>query len=258
MALIADANGASVHHCDWRALLEVVPTCDALIVDAPYSDKTHRGHNGGTDDVNGIRDTGPCLGFQQYDRRAIGYGEWSASEVSDFVAAWSPRVAGWIVSITDDQLAPAWSAAFEAAGRYAFAWLPYVAPGSRVRLSGDGPSSWTCWIVVARPRTREMSKWGTLPGAYVLPPGQGGAMPVVGGKPLWLMEQLVKDYSRLGDLVVDPCCGAGTTIAAAIRQGRRAIGGDMDPKHAAMAARWITDPQPKCPTESEARQRVLW
>ena len=120
-------------------------------------------------------------------------------------------------TLTDDTLAPVWRAAYERVGRYAFAMIPYVAPGSRVRLAGDGPSSWTCWIMVSRPRRDPYATWGTLPGAYVLPPGQGGALPVVGGKPLWLMEQLVRDYSREGDLVCDPCCSAGTTLVAALR-----------------------------------------
>jgi site-specific DNA-methyltransferase (adenine-specific) len=68
-------------------------------------------------------------------------------------------------------------------------------------------------------------------------------MAVVGGKPLWLMERLVEDYSRPGDLVVDPCCGAGTTLLAALRTGRRAIGGDVLREHAEIAARRVMQPQ---------------
>lgn len=230
MTLLADTNGAQVHHCAWDAL--PVEECDTLITDCPYSAKTQGGHDVGVVDL---------------DRRSLSYPPWTPDDVRRFVEAWHPRVKGWIVSVTDDQLAPAWSAALEAAGRYCFAWLPYVAPGSRVRLLGDGPSAWTCWIVVARPRTREMAKWGTLPGAYLLPPGQAHSMPVVGGKPIWLGAALVRDYSRPGDLIVDPCCGAGTFGVAAIREGRRAIMGDLTREHADLAARWIANPWKPAP-----------
>jgi DNA modification methylase len=44
------------------------------------------------------------------------------------------------------------------------------------------------------------------------------------------MRALVRDYSRPGDLIVDPCMGSATTILAAVIEGRRAIGAEMDPK----------------------------
>ncbi len=239
LASTDDGPLVEVHYADWRDLLAVVAAvggCDLLAVDAPYSAKTHAGQPKQVGNFDGS------------ERADLIYGHWTPDDARAFVEAWHPLCRGWFVSITDDQLAPAWSAALEAVGRYVFAWLPYVAPGSRVRMLGDGPSSWTNWIVVARPRTVEFSRWGTLPGAYVLPEGHGGAMPITGGKPAWLAQRLVEDYSRVGDLVVDPTCGAGTTAIGAIRSGRRAIVGDADPAHAAIAAEWIMRPHGKAPT----------
>jgi len=116
----------------------------------------------------------------------------------------------------------------EAADRYAFAPVPYVAPGSRVRLSGDGPSCWVVYVMVARPKGKPWSSWGTLPGAYVLPKGEGERGLAAGQKPMWIMRQLVKDYSREGDLVVDPCAGGGSTLLAASEQGRVSVGAEVD------------------------------
>jgi len=42
--------------------------------------------------------------------------------------------------------------------------------------------------------------------------------------------QLVRFYTRPGDLVLDPFCGTGTTGVAAVTQGRRFIGIDVDPE----------------------------
>lgn len=248
---------AAVHNLSWRDLLARVPECDALIVDAPYSERTHAGH----DDGKGWARTDGKGWDPACERRKINYGAWSVADVSAFVEAWHPRTRGWIVTITDHVLAPVWADELDSEGRYVFAPMPFVAPGSRVRLTGDGPSSWTCWIVVARPRSREFASWGTLPGAYVLPEGQGGRLPVVGGKPLWLMERLVEHYSRSGDLVCDPCCGAGTTLVAALRQGRRAIGGDISAEHADLARQWTANPHLSAPNgrrEDDRRQPSLF
>lgn len=55
-----------------------------------------------------------------------------------------------------------------------------------------------------------------------------GGRPIKGGKPLWLMQALVRDYSLPGDLIVDPCAGGATTLIAAAIEGRRAVGAELD------------------------------
>lgn len=216
-------------------------SCDLLCVDAPYSARTHGGHDGAPTVVaNCVK---PCDGSSRPNttRRAISYDGWTSSDVRDFVDFFAPKTRGWMVSITDHILAPEWDQAMAAHDRYVFAPLPWFAPGSRVRLQGDGPSSWTCWIVVSRPRTgedrngRKYSKWGTLPGGYAVTQERST---VVGNKPAALMLSLVRDYSRPGDTVCDPCAGGGTTLQAAHKLGRIAIGSEMDPDtHAAASMR---------------------
>ena len=46
-------------------------------------------------------------------------------------------------------------------------------------------------------------------------------------KPLRLLERIVRTCSDESDLVVDPFCGSGTTLVAAARNGRRAVGCDL-------------------------------
>jgi site-specific DNA-methyltransferase (adenine-specific) len=59
--------------------------------------------------------------------------------------------------------------------------------------------------------------------------------PIVGGKPLWLMQDIIGDYTRPGDLVVDPFAGSGTTAIACHRLGRSCITSEQDPATHAMA-----------------------
>ncbi len=193
----------------WQDVVPALPTAAAVIVDAPYSERTHKGHNAAVQET-GIMTT------------AIHYDPWSPADVAEACAAWSSKCSGWIVSVTDHVLAPAWESELGAAGLYTFAPLPFVAVGSRVRKQGDGPSCWTCQVVAARPKAKRFLGWGALDGAYILPKGEGGPL-YIGGKPPWLMRRLCVDYSRVGALVLDPCSGGGTLGRAAKDTGRLAV-----------------------------------
>ena len=48
-------------------------------------------------------------------------------------------------------------------------------------------------------------------------------------KPLALLELLIGACSPPGGTVLDPVCGSGTTVVAATRTGRNAIGADLNP-----------------------------
>lgn len=57
--------------------------------------------------------------------------------------------------------------------------------------------------------------------------------------PLELATRLVRMFSFSGDTVLDPFCGSGTTMVAALRSGRSSIGVDIDPDYCKMAARYL-------------------
>jgi len=57
--------------------------------------------------------------------------------------------------------------------------------------------------------------------------------------PLELASRLVRMFSFTSDTVLDPFCGTGTTMIAAIRYGRNSIGIDIDPEYCRMAARYL-------------------
>ncbi len=50
-------------------------------------------------------------------------------------------------------------------------------------------------------------------------------------KPTQLVADLIRDVSKLGEIVLDPCSGSGTTILAAERVKRRAHCIELDPKY---------------------------
>jgi site-specific DNA-methyltransferase (adenine-specific) len=53
--------------------------------------------------------------------------------------------------------------------------------------------------------------------------------------PVELPQKLMELYTYRGDLVVDPFCGSGTTLVAALRSGRDAVGYDLDPAYVDIA-----------------------
>jgi site-specific DNA-methyltransferase (adenine-specific) len=181
---------------------------DAVITDPPYGARTHAGHDAKGD-----------------IRRELGYASLS-DETCEILAEEFVRLCdGWIVWMTDHSCVPLIEESLRCLGRYVFAPLPFYQAGRSVRLTGDGPCSWTDWILVAR--TKAQSKWGTLPGGYIAGPGWNDKARM-GGKPTLLMESLLQDYSKAGQTVLDPFMGAGTTGVAAARTGRKFIGCEID------------------------------
>lgn len=202
--------------------MEILPTLgkvDAVITDPPYSERTHAGH-----DAAGA------------GRAELGYAFLTNVTVAQLCLSYVGKCSGWIVWLTDHTLAPEISKNLADYGRYVFAPLPYFHAGRSVRLTGDGPSNWTDWIVAARPKS--LHKWGTLPGGYIAGPGWNDKARM-GGKPTALMEALVCDYSRPGDTVLDSHMGAGTTGIACIRNGRKFIGCEIDPDAFALSCKRI-------------------
>ena len=57
--------------------------------------------------------------------------------------------------------------------------------------------------------------------------------------PLELATRLVRMFSFTEDTVLDPFCGSGTTMVAALRTGRDSIGVEIDPEYCRMAARYL-------------------
>ena len=57
--------------------------------------------------------------------------------------------------------------------------------------------------------------------------------------PLELATRLIRMFSFHEDTVLDPFCGTGTTMIAALRYGRNSIGIDIEPEYCRMAARYL-------------------
>ena len=61
-------------------------------------------------------------------------------------------------------------------------------------------------------------------------------------KPVALYEYLIRTYTQPNDLVVDFCCGSGTTAVAAQQESRRFIAGDQSAEYVAIARKRLAQP----------------
>lgn len=216
----------------WEDVLADVE-CDALVSDPPYGERTHHGQEQGGD------------GSARAD---IDYDHWTPDHVRAFVSHWSSRTRGWMACMTSHDLIPAWEAAYKDAGRYFFAPVACVCTNPAPRLVGDGPTSGVVYLMVGRPRSREFlvnedggARWGSLPGHYIYtrPPGVGGGGR---GKPILLLEAILRDYTEPRDLVCDPCLGWGSTMQAARVLSRRGVGAEVSPEVFAECRRRVIAP----------------
>jgi site-specific DNA-methyltransferase (adenine-specific) len=197
---------------------------DAVITDPPYSERTSAGQWSGTVGCG----KGPRGGGIQY--RFVTPEWWAA-----WADRWLTSGALWCVAF-GDHLSAHWALeAWAERGWYTFNPAIWVKTDAAPRLHADGPSPQHETIAIARPRRRlARAEKFYRPGWYQ-GGGRSGKTGLIGGKPPWLMRALVRDYSRPGDLVCDPCAGGATTLIAAALEGRRAIGAEIDPETYAKA-----------------------
>lgn len=223
-------GNATLYRGDCLDVLPTLPKVDAVITDPPYSERTHAGH----DLISHGVTSGDAV------RSKLGYQALTDSDVVELARVYAEVCDGWVVWMTDYTLAPVIAKELHRQGRYVFAPLPFFQAGRSVRITGDGPCSWTDWIVASR--TKAQVKWGTLPGGYIAGPGWNDKARM-GGKPTLLMDAIVSDYSRPGQTVLDTHMGAGTTGVSCVKAGRKFIGCEIDAAAFDLACKRIEDAQ---------------
>lgn len=75
---------------------------------------------------------------------------------------------------------------------------------------------------------------------YIIhPAGRGGSHP--NQKPLGVMRKLVLNASKKGQTILDPFAGSGTTAIAAMKEGRRCILIEKDPRYCEIIRRRVRE-----------------
>lgn len=217
-----EAGGVTIYHGDCREILPQIPrgSCDALITDPPYGVRWRSGLRGASfaaiagDDstdaaIEGIRlalpaikDFGHCYAFGRYDLAAAGV----ESKVVELI--WDK------CQIGPGDLSSPWGPQHEP-----IAFWVKTNTGAVARNRGAGP---------ARRRKGSVLRIHRLNACAV------SRHPTE--KPVALMRELIESSTRIGETVLDPFMGVGSTLVAAMAEGRRAIGIELDEGYCEAAA----------------------
>jgi site-specific DNA-methyltransferase (adenine-specific) len=207
---------------DFREVLQGV-RCDHIISDPPYLGAGRGGAGEWAFEAK----------FQ--DGRIMGYPPCTRELLEDYVRFASKATRIWCVTFND----------FPGTSLLALDLLPktgavvaepigWVKPPSLVPTRGNNwlPEKGTEFITAAR-WARDTAKGRVIPGAYVSRRNSGPPRQLIGGpggKPLELMRSIVRDFTSPGETICDLFAGWGTTLLAAVMEGRRAIGAEIRPE----------------------------
>lgn len=221
--------------------LEILPTLadvNHVLSDPPYESHMHAAKRGKK--VSGskvrIRSDGhanpPPVDFSSIE----GLREPTAREVV--------RVSqGWALIFCTPEGVAAWRDAFEdAKAKYKRACV-WVKPDSAPQFNGQCPAMGAEMFVAVWCGSGH-SRWNGGGRRNVFthpcqPPDRTGLHPTE--KPVSLMRELVSLFTDVGEVILDPFMGSGTTGVACARLGRKFIGIERDPKYFDLACARIED-----------------
>ena len=230
-------TGESVRdHDGGNALLATLPAgcIDHMICDAPYAPAVHNKSRG-----SGARKT--ALGHQCVREREFGFGHLKACVRRGLAREAARLTKRWVVMFCDVESVHLWRRSFAAVGLEPVRTGFWEKLACTPQLTGDRPAVACEAIVIAHRPGRKRWNSGGKRGIWshrIVGGGEHNAAESrvhTAQKPLPLMVEIGCDFTDVGDLVLDPTCGSGTTGVAAVRTGRRFIGIERDAKFADIA-----------------------
>jgi site-specific DNA-methyltransferase (adenine-specific) len=219
----------TLYHGDARELLAETPdrTYDAVITDPPYSDRTHTmaASRNTTAPAGGRILTGAHTAFPHIDlpelRRIFG-------ECGRITRRWVVTDLDYRHAVHLEDQPPD--------GLRVLRIGAWIKTNPMPIFSGDRPAQgWEAVAYMHRTDTKPAWNGGGRAGNYVLPSAQNTGHPT--SKPLAMVGDWVRLFTDPGDTILDPFAGSGTTLRAAVDNGRKAVGCELDERYCELTAR---------------------
>jgi DNA modification methylase len=217
-----DEAGVTIYHGNCLEVLPTLGQVDHVITDPPYDEATHDGarrHEGGRSSSGGTIQS-IAIDFDPLD-----------------VATTMPALLGicrrWLLAFCSLEMLGDYKRAGADAWVRAGVWDRL---DGAPQFSGDRPAQGAEGIAIMHGPARKAWNGGGHRASWSYPVVKvGRAHPTQ--KPEPLMLELVSLFTDSGDLILDPFCGSGTTLVAAKRLGRKAIGIELNEQYCEIAAK---------------------
>lgn len=213
-----EQDGIVIYHGDCRDVLPTLGPVDHVITDPPYSETTHEGARTGDASSAGV---------------LVSFASTDASVIADVLK--QCRAKRWAVLTVDWQhvlplkLLPPSGWKFVRHG-------VWVKPNGTPQFTGDRPAQGWEAVAILHADVKGKMRWngGGLPATWTHCKVTG-LHPT--GKPEPLLLDWVQMFTDPGETILDPFMGSGTTLVAAKRLGRKAIGIEINERYCEIAAK---------------------
>jgi site-specific DNA-methyltransferase (adenine-specific) len=150
---------------------------------------------------------------------------------------------GWVILFALAEGVRAWRDAMQANGAKYDTCLAWVKPDCAPRFNWQGAArGFECAVTAWCGSGHRSWNGGGKRGIYIHPtngPQRHGAHPTE--KPAALMAELIADFTRPQQTILDPFMGSGTTLVACQRMGRQGTGIELDPDYFEIACRRVDE-----------------
>ena len=225
----------------------VLPTfdhqVDHVITDPPYSEKVHS--NSRSQRMVAANDRGGKYGADVRRNVDLGF-DHLTPELRQLCSREFARLARrWILVFSDVESDCLWRDDLTANGLQYVRTGAWIKVGATPQFSGDRPATGFEAVTIAHPPGRKRwnggGKHAVWTHAIVLDRGRNGARLHTTQKPLSLMAELVGLFTDDGETILDPFAGSGTTLLAAKRAGRRAVGVEKSERYCEVIAKRLSE-----------------
>jgi len=225
------ADGVTIYEGDCRDILPTLGKVHHIITDPPFEKEAHNPISRTQKSIrSGIPDS---LDFEAIN-----------DELRCVIPDWAAQKCfGWVLAFCQVEAVSDWRDVIEAAGIKYKRGMAWIKPDSSPQFNGQGPAQgYECiaagWCGIG------ISKWysGGKRGVYTHNTNsreRHGVHPTE--KPVSLMAELLDDFTAIGQTILDPFMGSGTTGVACIKMGRKFIGIEREPKYFDIAVKRISD-----------------
>lgn len=209
-------SAVQLFHGDCRAILPLLGPADHVITDPPFSGYTHG---------NAKSNRGKGYGNEAIDFEAIDF----------LLTLLGPQVRRWFVATMD------WRhiAQLERQPNEFWEFVRFgvwVKTNPMPQISADRPANgWDGICYLHRRTIRKAWHGGGEHGNWIGPVITNGDHPT--GKPEAMISRIVRQFTDEGETILDPFAGSGTTLVAAKRLGRKAIGIELSEQYCEVAAK---------------------